>query len=79
MSEELSVIRFSCRDCGLIDAEAEVRFRRPGEDVVDYLEGPITAAVALRHQILSFCCEASSFQNLMIPVPEDGDIGMKLK
>lgn len=64
-------VMFSCKVCGLVDEEAECRYRRPDEDIIHYLQKVILPAVNLQHQLESFTCPAKNV-DLKLPMPEDG-------
>jgi len=64
-------ILFSCDVCGLVDAECKVRAREKGEDVAHYVQNVIGREVAYQHQLQSFTCPATSFQNLKIPIDKN--------
>jgi hypothetical protein len=71
-------VLFSCDRCGLKDAECIVRARAEDDDVVHYVRDVVMHAVAKRHATLSLLCDATSIQNLKIPVDTkdpDGWIG----
>lgn len=65
---------YSCKGCGLDKAKAFVRYRRPDEDILSWME-EVKQAVADAHSLASMgqcnynCCD------LMIPLTSESGIG----
>ncbi len=75
--KELTVL-FSCEKCGLQDVECKVRARAKEEDVAQWFEGVVIAAIARKHTTLSLLCEAKKITYIKIPIDHndpDGWVG----
>lgn len=71
-------VRFSCKECGLVDVPCQVRARESEENVVSYVRDVVGRAIMEQHGRLSLLCEATSCQDVKIPVDAadpDGWIG----
>lgn len=62
-------ILYSCAACGLVDAEAKVRYRESSEDVVAWMKGVVEPGLAQDHATRSPACRPESLQDVKIPVP----------
>lgn len=62
-------VLFSCKECGLKDVPVEVRAREsPEEDVILYVEKVIGKAVMEKHTRMSLLCDATTIQDLKVPI-----------
>jgi hypothetical protein len=66
---------FSCRTCGLVDAELRVKPRLPDQLSSDWIKNVLCPALALRHNTLSLMCENKHLTKVKVPYPKDGVIG----
>lgn len=65
-------IHYKCA-CLQDEATFQVRDRRDGEDVVAWVQGPLTAALAADHHARSPSCRAGATEYVKIPAPENAD------
>jgi len=62
-------VRYSCRDCGLIDVQVPVAVRG-AEDVGQWMDGVLLPALANDHRTRSPRCSPRTLANVKIPMPE---------
>lgn len=62
-------ILYSCQECGIKDAEVQVRFRESEEDVLAWMKQVVEPALGADHFVHSPDCHPESLQNVKIPVP----------
>lgn len=67
---------YTCRACGVHQAEVKVRARRPDEDIMPWMES-LTIALTLDHRRRSPLCAAESMDEVRVPLPsaQDARIG----
>ena len=63
-------VLFSCKLCGLEDAECKVRARESGEDVVKWMQY-VTREVSLAHGRKSLFCNPKTLSEVKIPIDKD--------
>ena len=59
-------MKFGCKVCGIKNETTTIRARRPGEDLQKWMQ-VVLRNVSFRHQMVSFCCEATTLDYLSIP------------
>lgn len=59
---------YSCRACGIHEAEVKMRARRPDEDIAPWMEA-LTIVLTLDHLKRSPLCQARSMDEVKIPLP----------
>lgn len=69
------VCRYSCRVCGLDDAEFTVPERAPNEDLVTWMRRRMSVAVWQDHLRRSPACLAKTITDLKIPLDGREHIG----
>lgn len=62
-------VRYSCAVCGCSLVEVGVRYRKPGEDVVSWMEDVVMEAVTNDHDRRSPDCPSEKCE-LQVPHPE---------
>lgn len=62
-------VLFTCKGCGLIDSEIEVRARRPDEDIRNWMK-VVQDTVSKVHRRRSLWCDHATF-DLKISMPKD--------
>jgi hypothetical protein len=67
-------VRYSCSLCGIKDREVKVRARE-NEDVVQWVKEICMVAVGGDHAAISPSCQATSVENLMIPISGADKVG----
>jgi hypothetical protein len=72
-------ILYSCHGCGLREAAVSVRYREPGEDVVNWFEKAVMVAITADHLARAPYCREETC-DLKIPMPPGSDrIGTPVK
>jgi hypothetical protein len=69
-------IKYSCRECGIVDRDVIVPARTT-EDLGVWM-GTLGDCISTDHRLKSPRCRAQSMQNLKIPITENKPIGEQL-
>jgi hypothetical protein len=66
-------IRYSCHECGIVDAGVTVRFRESTEAVVAWMRQVVEPALSADHRARSPHCCPETLSEVKIPVPAGTD------
>lgn len=71
------IVFYKCR-CMRAEAPVEVRERRKGEDIVEWMESAVSRAISAHHSNTNALCMATAREHVKIPAPESAPfIGAK--
>lgn len=68
-------VLFSCDGCGLVDKKVEIRFRRPDEEILHWMNH-VRGAVARCHSAARPKCRSRVMKELKIPFHGDQNWGI---
>jgi hypothetical protein len=61
-------VKFTCGRCNCVDTTVAVRFRRPDEDILIWME-EVKERIAAAHRDQSPRCRTTKMKHAMIPLP----------
>jgi len=72
-------IKYSCNRCGLKKVGVDVPIREAGQNVIQWMNSVVGNGIKEDHHRRAPYCDATSVQDLMIPVTEGELIGTPTK